>query len=66
MTKKQYKDLLTNNGYINFPNVSEFLRNNCIADYEVIAEIFNKGMSNDDYHNLQEAIDEIGDGEEDE
>ena len=60
MTKEQYKELLTNNGYINLKSVSEFLSNNCIADYEVISDIFNKGMSNDDYYNLQEALEEIG------
>jgi len=59
MKKDYYKDLLTNNGYINLGSVSEFLRNNCIADYEVIAEIFGKGLSNDDYQALQEALDEI-------
>ena len=59
---KYYKGILENNGYINLENVIKFLRENCIADYEVIAEIFGKGLSNQDYSDLQEAIDEIDGG----
>ena len=54
-----YKDILENNGYINLESVAEFLRSNMIADYEVIAEIFNKGMSQTDYQDLHEALDKI-------
>ena len=57
--KTYYKNLLENNGYIDVSAVCEFLKNNCIADYEVIAEIFGKGMSTLDYQALQEAIEEI-------
>ena len=63
MTKKEYKEVLLNNGYINLEAISEFLKHNCIADYEVISEIFNKGMSNNDYDNLQEAINDIENGD---
>jgi len=59
MRKEEYKEILVNNGYINLENVCNFLKDNCIADYEVISEIFDKGMSGNDYDNLQEAIDEI-------
>jgi hypothetical protein len=60
MTRKEfYKEKLENNGYINVRNVCDFLRNNCIADYEVIADIFGTGMSTMDYEALQEAINEI-------
>lgn len=60
MTRKEfYKEKLENNGYINVINVCDFLRNNCIADYEVIADIFGKGMSTLDYEALQEVINEI-------
>jgi len=57
--KENYKDILLNNSYINLLAVMDFLRNNCIADFEVISEIFNKGMSISDYQDLQEAIDDI-------
>ena len=59
MTREEYKEILENNGYINLVNVINFLRENCIADYEVIAEIYNKGMSIRDWKNLQEALDEL-------
>ena len=59
MTKQEYKDILQYNGYINLYEVSRFLRENCIADFGVISEIFNKGMSILDYQNLQEALDEL-------
>jgi len=59
MTKQEYKDILENNGYINLYAVVNFLRENCIADYEIISEIFNNGMSVTDYNNLQEALDEL-------
>lgn len=58
--KEYYKELLENNGYINLSAVAEFLRANCIADYEVISEIYGKGMSTLDYEALQEALDELG------
>ncbi len=57
--KEHYKELLENNGYINLLAVLDFLQENCIADYEVVSDIFAKGMSESDYHDLQEAIDEI-------
>ena len=66
MTTKDYKELIENNGYINREAVIEYLRNNCIADYEIIADVFNKGMSNLDYTNLQEALDEIENDESEE
>jgi hypothetical protein len=68
MRKKDYKEILLNNGYINFEVVKNFLREGCIADYEVISEIFNGGMSDYEYQELQEALDEIESGylEEDE
>ena len=59
MTKEEYKNLILNNGYINTEAVIEFLRNNYIADYEVIAEIYNNGISLSDCENLQKALDEI-------
>jgi len=59
MKKKEYRELIENNEYINQEAVVDFLRNNCIADFEVIAEVFNKGMSNDDYYNLQDALDDL-------
>lgn len=59
MKKQDYKDILENNGYINLFAVVSFLRENCIADFGVISEIFNNGMSLDDYQNLQEALEEI-------
>jgi len=59
MNKDKYKELLEGNGYINLLNVLDFLKDNCIADYEAISDIFSGGMSNDDYYNLQEAIREI-------
>ena len=62
--KEHYKELLESNGYINLPAVIEFLRNNCIADFEVISEIYGKGMRMDDFRNLQEAIDEVEAGNE--
>ena len=58
MNKKEYKDILQNNGYINLANVVDFLKQNCIADYEVINEIYGKGMSILDYQELQAATDE--------
>ncbi|MBW1973788.1 MAG: hypothetical protein JRI44_13280 [Deltaproteobacteria bacterium] len=58
-TKENYKDILLNNGYINLSAVIDFLRNNCIADFEVVSDIFNEGMSESDYQDLQEAIDDI-------
>ena len=59
MKKKEYRALIEHNEYINQEAVVDFLRNNCIADFEVIAEVFNKGMSNDDYYNLQDALDDL-------
>lgn len=56
---KHYQYILENNGYINLEAVMNFLENNCIADYEVISEIFNKGLSQDDYSNLHRAIEII-------
>jgi len=66
MTKQEYKDLLLNNAYINLDNVIDFLKNNYIADFEAISEIYNKGMSEADYEALQEAIDEIENGTDEE
>lgn len=54
-----YKDLIENNGYINAQAVIDFLRNNCIADFECIAEIYGGGMSQRDYQDLQEALDNL-------
>ena len=60
ITKKEYyKGILQNNAYINLNTVKDFLQNNCVADYEVIAEIFNKGMTLLDWQDLQQALDEI-------
>ena len=59
MKKEEYKNILQNNGYINLINVIDFLRQNCIADYEVISIIFNSGMSTLDYQELQAALNEI-------
>ncbi len=58
MKKEEYKNILQNNGYINLANVVDFLKQNCIADFAVISEIFGKGMSILDYQELQAAIDE--------
>jgi len=58
-SKKEYKEMITSNGYIMFDVVTEFLRKGMIADYELIAEIYNKGMSQDDYQHLQSALDEL-------
>ena len=66
MTKEEYKNLLLNNAYINLENVLDFLKNNFIADFEVISEIYNKGMSQADYEALQEAIEEIENGTDEE
>ena len=54
-----YQDILENNGYINLEAVMNFLEDNCIADYEVVAEVFNKGLSIGDYQDLQQAIENI-------
>ena len=59
MRKQEYKNILQNNGYINLANVADFLKQNCIADYEVISEIFDSGLSYFDYQELQAAIEEI-------
>jgi len=64
--KEHYKELLENNGYINLLAVLDFLQENCIADYEVVSDIFAKGMSESDYQDLQEAIDEIREEQENE
>jgi len=64
--KEHYKELLENNGYINLLAVLDFLQENCIADYEVVSDIFAKGMSVTDYQDLQEAIDEIREEQENE
>ena len=56
---EHYKNLIEDNGYINKTAVIEFLSNNCIADFGVIADIFNEGMSICDYEDLQQAISEI-------
>jgi len=64
--KEHYKELLENNGYINLLAVLDFLQENCIADYEVISAIYGKGMSVTDYQDLQEAIDEIREEQENE
>ena len=58
MTKKEYRDLLVNNGYISLENVINFLREATISDILLIAEIGEKGLSLLDYKALQEAIDE--------
>ena len=62
--KEYYKEILENNGYINSANVIKFLRENCVADFEVVAEIYGKGLSRNDLADLQEAIDEIEEGGE--
>ncbi len=60
MTKNQYINLIENNAYITFDVITTFLRAGMIADFELVADIFNKGMSTSDYKNLQEALDELG------
>lgn len=59
MSKKEYKNILQSNGYINLANVVDFLKQNCIADFAAISEIFDRGMSISDYRELQTAIEEI-------
>lgn len=61
---KDYKEMLDDNGYINLPVVARFLRQGLIADYEIVAEIFNEGLSATDYNRIQEALDELGYPEE--
>ena len=59
MTKQQYKEMIENNAYITFDVVTEFLRKGFIADFELVANIFDEGMSTLDYQNLQEVLDEL-------
>jgi len=51
--------MIKDNGYIQRNLVINFLQNGCIADYELIAEIYNNGMGLMDYQNLQTALDEL-------
>jgi len=51
--------MIEENAYITFEVVTEFLRKGMIADLELVANIFDKGMSVSDYQNLQEALDEL-------
>jgi len=46
--KERYKEMIESNGYIDLRVVGEFLRKGMIADYELVAEIFDDGMSNND------------------
>ncbi len=57
--KQKYKEMIEENAYITFEVVTEFLRKGMIADLELVANIFDKGMSVSDYQNLQEALDEL-------
>ena len=52
-----YYELLTGDRYINPEVMINFLRQGCIADYEMVADIFGKGLSQSDYQDLQEAVD---------
>jgi hypothetical protein len=58
MIKKDYRDLIVDNGYIDKSIVIDFLRNASISDILLIAEIGKNGLSLLDYRALQEAVDE--------
>jgi hypothetical protein len=56
--KKEYRDMLVNNAYIDLSKVIEFLRGACISDINAIGEIAKNGLSIMDFEALQEAIDD--------
>jgi hypothetical protein len=59
-TIQGYKNKIENNRYIQHNLVINFLQEGMIADYELIAEIFNNGMSVTDYNHLHIALEELG------
>ena len=59
MTARQYKEMIESAGYIQEQTVCKFLRAGMIADFELVSDIFNKGMSISDYQALQKALDDL-------
>lgn len=59
MTKEKYKELIEGNGYITWDVVTSFLRKGMIADFALVAEIYDNGMGILDYQRLQEALDKL-------
>lgn len=60
MSKRDdYIEMLESNGYINIEAILDFLKENFIADFEIVSQIYRGGMSNLDYGDLQDAIDVV-------